>query len=285
MESTLERPVDEVETASAIAPVDVVVLAGSVNRIPLCPGCRPGKKALVEMRGRPLVSYVLDVLHESRYVNRIIVVAAPEVLKYAAKWPLVDLVQEGHSLVRNVFRGLHAARTPRVLFCNPDQPLLRTEMVDDFIERAAAHPEADLVSSWVRAESFGPYADVGEHKLACFGDGRYAHGNLFLAKKEFPDMAAVRSRLDRLYAARKNNLRFAWALGPSLFGRFLKSRITRCLPSLEQTLEIGGREFGVTVVPVVSPYPEITLDIDEPEDYQAAEHHLKRLERELVLAA
>src|SRR5687768_308051 len=128
----LTQGVDNVgtETISPVQPVDVVVLAGSVNRIALFPGNEPGKKALVQMRGKPLLAYVLDALHEARHVDRITVVAAPEVLKYAARWPRVDLVREGHSLVRNVFRGLHAARTPRVLFCNPDQPLLRPEMID-----------------------------------------------------------------------------------------------------------------------------------------------------------
>jgi CTP:molybdopterin cytidylyltransferase MocA len=270
--------------ARPVEPIDAVVLAGSVNRIPLYRGNPPGFKALVEMRGRPLISYVLDALHESRYVDRIVVVGAPQVLKYAGKWPRVDLVHEGHSLVRNAWRGLRAARTERVLFCNPDQPLLRTEMVDDFVERAAG-VEADLATSWVRASSFGPYAEVGEHKIARFGDDRYAHGNLFLAKREFPDMPAVRNRFDRLYGARKNNLKFALALGPMLFGRFLVSWVTRCLPSLQETLEIGGSSFGLKVAAVISPYPEITLDIDEPEDYAAADEHLTRLQRELLRVA
>jgi len=265
--------------------IEAVVLAGSINRIPLFPGNQPGRKALVQMHGRPLIGYVLDALHASRYVDRMIVVAAPEVLKYAARWPRVDLMPEGHSLVRNVWRGLHAAGTERVLFCNPDQPLLKAEMVDDFIERALPQENADLVSSWVRAESFGPYMDVGEHKMARFGDNRYAHGNLFLARKAFPDKAAVRTRFDRLYACRKNNLRFAWALGPSLFARFLWCALTLRLPSLEQTLEIGGRHFGIKVTPAISPYPEITLDIDEPEDYAAVARHLERLRADLSNAA
>src|SRR5688572_14118821 len=99
--------------------VDVVVMAGSVNKIPLYPGNQPGRKALVEMHGQPLIAYVLDALHKAEKVNRIIVVGAPEVLKYANRWPRVEVVRDGHSLVRNAWRGLQWARTDRVLFCNP----------------------------------------------------------------------------------------------------------------------------------------------------------------------
>lgn len=265
------------EAQSSFAPVDAVALAGSVNKIALYPGNEPGRKALVRLRGRPLISYVLDALQDARSVGRILVVGAPEVTEYAAQWPNVEGVREGYSLVRNAYRGAIKARTERVLFCNPDQPLLRAEMIDDFVERAM-QIDADLVSSWVRHESLGAYEE-GEHKFADFGDGRYAHGNLFLVRRNFPNVQEIRRRMDRLYQARKNNILFAWELGPRLFGQFLVSVLCRHLPTLEDTLDIAGKHFGLRLGAVVSPYPEIALDIDEPEDYTAAERHLSLPER------
>lgn len=267
MTAEAERPV-----AIDPGPYDCVVMAGSINPIPLYPGNRPGRKALVELMGRPLIAYVLDALTASRGVSRIIVVGAPDVLAYAAKWPRVEGVPEGRSLVDNAWRGLEAARTDRVLFCNPDQPLLRAEMVDWFLEHAA-ELDADLVSSWASEDLLGRYTE-GAHKFAAFGDGRFAHGNVFLARKEFPDKRAVRRRLDRLYNARKSNLRFAWQLGPAVFGRFLLAIVTRRLPSLIDTLHIAGERFGITLGAVISPHVELVLDIDEPEDYTAAVRYL-----------
>lgn len=253
-------------------PFDCVVMAGSINRIPLYHGNRPGRKALVELLGRPLIAYVLDALTAARGVDRILVVGAPEVLAFASKWPRVEGVPEGRSLVDNAWRGLEAARTERVLFCNPDQPLLRTEMVDWFVDRAA-QVDADVVTSWAAIESLGRYTE-GEHKFAAFGDGQFAHGNVFLVRKEFPDKRAVRGRLDRLYKARKSKVRFAWELGPALFGRFLIALVTGRLPTLADTLRIGGERFGITVRPVVCPHVELVLDTDEPEDFAAAVRHL-----------
>lgn len=255
-----------------LTPVDTVLLAGSINRIALHPGDTPGYKALVEMLGKPLIAYVLDALHQAEGIGRIFVVGAPPVVEYASQWERVSGVPDGHQLLRNAWRGLRAATTDRVLFCNPDQPLLRTEMIEDFLRRAVP-TEGDLISSWVRHEDLGPYVE-GEHKFAKFGDGKYAHGNLFLVRKDMPHLDRVRERMDRIYEARKNNVKFAWALGPSLFGRFLVSLVCGKLPSLDETLKIGGKKFGVNLKPVICPYPEIALDIDEPEDFAAAERYL-----------
>jgi hypothetical protein len=206
-------------------------------------------------------------------VGRIFVVGAPEVLDYAAGWPEVTGVAEGKTLVDNAWKGLQTAQSDWVLFCNPDQPLLREPMVTDFVDGAVGVGDADLVSSWVRHEDLGKYTE-GEHKFACFGDGKFAHGNLFLVRRRFPDARRARRRMDALYSARKSNLKFAWALGLPLFLRFLMARITGCLPTLHDTLALAGRHFGVRFLPVICPYPEIVLDIDEPEDYAAAERHL-----------
>lgn len=254
--------------------IDAVVLAGAINRIPLFPGNRPGRKALVELHGRPMIATVLDALRGSPGVGRILVVGAPEVIEYARQWPDVTGIPERDSLLANAEAGLEAGRTDWVLFCNPDQPLLRSRMIDHFLEAAERRAaDADLVTSWVRKESLGRYTE-GEHKLATFADGDYAHGNLFLVRRKFPQLDEVRRRFNHLYAARKSNVKFAWALGPKLFLVFLKAKLTGKLPSLIETLDIAGRHFGLRIAAVVGWEPEIALDIDEPEDYAAAERHL-----------
>lgn len=253
---------------------DAVVLAGAINRIPLFPGAKPGRKALVELHGRPLIATVLDALREAPEVGRVFVVGAPEVLEYAQQWTEVTPVPERESLLANARAGLEAAGAEWVLFCNPDQPLLRSPMIDHFLEAAERRkPTSDFVSSWVRRESLGRYTE-GEHKLASFADGDYAHGNLFLIRRQIQDLPELQRRLDSLYAARKSNLKFAWALGPKLFMTFLKAKIMGRLPSLAETLEIAGNHFGIRIGAVVGWEPEIALDIDEPEDYAAAERHL-----------
>lgn len=245
--------------------VDAVILAGSVNRIPLFPGNKPGFKALVPMQGKPMIDTVVEALRGCPSVRRICVVGAEQVRRHLGS--SVDLVvPAGRSLVTNAWRGLEAAETERILYCNPDQPLLRPAMIEDFLERALA-VDADLVSSWVAMDRLGPYRG-GEHKYSHFGDGRFAHGNLFLVRKNFPHAPEARRRMDALYRGRKHVLRFAWALGPRLFSLFVFALLTRRLPRLHQTFEIASKAFDLEIRAVLCSYPEIILDIDEPEDYR-----------------
>jgi 2-C-methyl-D-erythritol 4-phosphate cytidylyltransferase len=65
--------------------VDAVVLAGSINKIALFPGCPPGSKALAKMHGKALIDYVLDALQASNAVRNVIVVGRPEVLEHVQK--------------------------------------------------------------------------------------------------------------------------------------------------------------------------------------------------------
>jgi hypothetical protein len=46
------------------------------------------------------------------------------------------------------------------------------------------------------------------------------------------------------------------------------------MPSLAETLRMASEHFQVQIGSVTLPYPEIVLDIDEPEDYAAAEQFL-----------
>lgn len=266
-----DPPTRTAPTAPADA-VDAVVPAGSVNRIPLVPGRINRFKALIPLQGRPLIAYVLDALTAARGVRRIFVVGPPEVLEVARQWPRVEVIPEGGSLVENVRRGLAAASTERVLVCNPDQPLLRPHVVEAFLQ-AALPLDADLVSIWVREADLAPFPEA-RRKLATFGDGRYAHGNLFLVRRDFPALEAARRRLDRLYRARKSTFRFAWALGPALFLAYLRVRLARQLPTLTEVLDYAGRHFGVRLRAVILPCPETVADVDEPEDYAGAERAL-----------
>lgn len=271
----MAEPITTSEHLGGSEPVDAVVLAGSINKIALFPGCPPGSKALAELHGKALIDYVLDALQSAPAVREVIVVGRPEVLEHVGKREGVRGIPARGTLIDNAWTGLESGGTERVLICNPDQPLLTTTMVDDFLQRAFP-VGGDLVSSWVSREAAKELEPENEHKFAPFGDGKFAHGNLFLVRRKFPDSRQVRQRLDGLYRARKNPLRFAWALGPKLFGLYLRAKISGRLPTLEETLDTAGNAFGFHLKGVLSPYAEIALDLDEPEDYAAASRWLSR---------
>lgn len=247
---------------------DVVVPAAGYQIRPLYPGQRPGYKALLKVHGVRLIDHALRALRQSSLAGEVIVVGPPSVRQAVSTHPGVRTIAARTSLVQNLRLGIEAASTDRVLICNSDQPLLRGDIIDDFL-REAAQVDADLVTSWVRFESLGPRHSLLARKFAPFGDGRYCHGNLFLIRRRLLTRRDIIRRIEALYNARKNNLRFAMALGPVNLARFLWALWTGRLPSLEETARIVSRDFDLSIFPLVSPHPELIIDVDEACDLDA----------------
>jgi CTP:molybdopterin cytidylyltransferase MocA len=253
-------------------PVDAVILAGGVNRIPLFPGHEPGPKALVPLCGQSLLRYVLDAAREATTLRRIFVVGSPEVCAAAQRDAECDAVVSEQSLLADLRAGAAAVRTPKALFMTGDLPLLRGPMIDEFMERAVG-TEADLTASVVERSRLGPYA--GTHKVFIrLADGSYQHGNLAMIPPASLLAGRAWQRLDDIYEARKNGLRTAAVLGPKVLFWFAIDVLLLHRPTLQRAVDFLSRAAGGRIAAVVSSYPEIMLDIDEPEDYQLAEQAL-----------
>jgi CTP:molybdopterin cytidylyltransferase MocA len=253
-------------------PIDAVVLAGGVNRIPLFPGHEPGPKTLVSLCGHTLLRYVLDAARAAATVRRVILVGSPEVCAAGQREVECDVVVSQRSLLADLRAGAAAVKTEKAVFMTGDLPLLRGPMIDDFVERAAG-VEADLTASVVERGRLGPYA--GTHKVFIrLAGGAYQHGNLFMIPPASLLHLQAWRRLDDIYAARKNGLRTAAALGPRMLLWFAFDVLLLHRPTLQQAAGFISRSLGARIAVVESSYPEIVLDVDEPEDYQLAEQVL-----------
>jgi CTP:molybdopterin cytidylyltransferase MocA len=249
-------------------PVDTVVLAGGVNRIRLFAGDRPGYKALVPLGGRTFLQRALAAARESTAIRRLIVAAPPEVCAAARREGDCLGVDSGESLLANLRAAARAAETPRVLFMTADLPLIRGPMIDEFAQRALA-VEADLAAAVVNRERLGPYAATHKPFLR-FADGWYQHGNLFMIPRASLEQERVWRPLDRLYRARKNGLATAAVLGPRLLWWFAVDVLLFHRPTLHEAADHVSRAVGAEIAVVESSYPEVMLDVDEPEDYALA---------------
>ena len=70
-----------------------------------------------------------------------------------------------------------------------------------------------------------------------------------------------------LYKARNNSVRAALAFGPMAgLAFFIGVRLLH-LFSLGQMARLVSRRMGTGMIPVVIKHPEITVDVDEPEDH------------------
>jgi molybdopterin-guanine dinucleotide biosynthesis protein A len=259
--------------------VDTVVLAGGVNRISLYDGYTPGFKALVDINGRASIRRVLDALEGSRYVGRVCIVGSQEALGAAVGGTPVVYQPPDDNPLGSFLRGLRVFEdSVRVLVTAADLPLLTPAITDAFIEACAAAPTeyaASLYLPVVRKEMFTGLLAGTRKAINHFRDGTYAHGNLALVDPGILRTATALDRMNAMYAARKSEVRSALALGLGVGLSYVVGVHLLHALTLKQMASIASKRFGIGIVPVTVPFPELAIDVDEPADYQVVQHVLR----------
>ncbi len=244
--------------------VTAVVLAGRPNAGPLrAVGAAPWE-GLVEIAGRPMVSYVVEALQQAAGVGRVVVVAPPEV---AAVVQGVEVAPPGGSLVESLRHGLAVAGEGPVLVAGSDLPLLRAEMVERFLAACQASGAAVCYPIVARDTCLERFPDA-RRTFVRLREGVFTGGNLFyLAPEAFQPVLRL---LDRFYAARKSPLRLARLLGPGVLLRFVTGRLS--VADVERRF---GQLAGCAGRAIVCPDPEVGMDVDKPEDCRVVERRLR----------
>jgi CTP:molybdopterin cytidylyltransferase MocA len=264
-------------------PVDVVVLASGVNAIPLYDGYVPGFKALVPFDGKPSIRYVLDALSAVEGLGRICI-AGPRarLQKDLCERPSpgrIDFVEGGETFLDSLVIGLeHFRDSRRVLFVTADLPLLTPAAVSDFLAACAgattAYEHNLFVSAVARSHYIGGYEKFTK-PFNHYRDISVCHGNLFLVDSGLLANQGLRRRVRRLYAARKSvfsRFVFGWKVALTyLFGVDLLHVVT-----LRRMAEIASESLGVGIVPVLVDHPEITIDVDDADDYRFVREHIEQ---------
>lgn len=256
-------------------PADVVVLAGGLNTIPLYEGYEPGYKALIPYEGRASIHYVLDALSAVDTIGRICIegprtLLEPELAACRAA-SQISLVEGGASFLESLLIGLEHFRSSRtVLFVTADLPLLTPQAVRDFLAGCATTPSEYERSLYVAAVPKRSYTGDYTHATKPFNryrDISVCHGNLFLANPDLLENQDLRRRVERLYSGRKNGLS-RLAVGLPLALTFLIGVDLFHFLTLKQMADYASRHLGIGIIPVIVDHPEITMDVDEPDDYQ-----------------
>lgn len=251
-----------------------VVLAGGVNRIELYPGCEPGYKALLNIRGRPCLMYTLEALAGSGRIGEVCIVGEEERLRPALSgWegPL-GFVPGGQTLMESIFGGLrHFRQVSRVLVATADIPLVHAKAVTEFLDtcerKPSPLPEAFYIAVVPRECYTGPYRDFAK-PFNRFRDVAICHGNLALATPSILDNTDAVSRINDVYSARKSPVKSALATGLRVGLSYVLGVHLLHTLTLDQMASIASNRFGVAIIPVLVRSPEITVDLDEPADWE-----------------
>ena len=221
-----------------------------------------GRKSLIDINGRPAVSYLVESLKNCDGVSKVIVVSDQPGFDAA---PGADVCIEAvGDLSDCVLTGLEAVEAERCLIMGGGMPLASREAITDLLD---CSPESDLVYPIVSKsdvlEAFpGRTAFYVETK-----EGYFTGSSCLLFD---PKVAASREALvTRLLAAKSNPKELLGLVGPALAMKFMLSKLAlrEFEEHLSKALDMSCRVF-------VTHFPEMLVSIDTAGDVGLMEREL-----------
>lgn len=243
---------------------DVVILAGADNHGPLKECADEPYEALISINGHPMVEYVVQAVLRSRYVKRVVVVGPKEELEPVVGPQVYKVVERGRDMVENILLGIEALQpiTGKVLLVTSDIPLISPEAIDDFLERCTSH-QADVYYPIVRREANEEKYPGVRRTYVHLKEGVFTGGNMALLD---PDVIRrCYQTIEQAVIMRKKPLQLSRLLGVKFIVKLLLRRL-----SIHEIEDRVHHKLGFVGRGIISPYPEVGIDVDKPSDLDLA---------------
>jgi molybdopterin-guanine dinucleotide biosynthesis protein A len=238
---------------------DAIVLAGGVNSEQLRQYSCAEYEALIEIHGKPMVTFVVDALLKVEEVRNIVVVGPEKELHGHLPKERVKLVASADGIIGNVLTALQNMEpTKKVIVATADIPMLTPEAVCDFLQRCSQQ-EADFYYPIVAREANEGHYPGMRRTYVKLREGTFTGGNIFLVDPVVVGRCVEAA--NKIVAQRKNPFQLSRLLGLRFIIQFLLGTLT--LPAVAKRVsEILNLRGAV----VVSAYPELGIDVDKPSD-------------------
>lgn len=240
---------------------DAIILAGGENSEHLSKFSSQSYEAMIEIAGKPMVTFVADALAASPQVNRIFIMGPLPQLKKCSFAPGTILLEGGRSLIETIQLGMKAlGHEEKVLVVTADIPLLTPAAIADFLHQCT-QAEADLYYPIVSKEINTNHYPGNKRTYVRFKDGTYTGGNIFLVNPAIVPQCLVIA--EKLIVNRKNPFKLCCLLGWGFIVQFLLGTL-----SLTKVKERVATLLGITGAVIQSRYPELGIDVDKPSDLE-----------------
>jgi len=245
---------DAIVTAGGDPDKDAELLARAGN---------PPSKALIEFNGRTSLERVVTALLGSQRVGRIVVVGLPPE-HHLDLGPQVTFLPDAGGVLDNAEAGLAYLQSTgmvseRVLAVSCDIPLVTAQTVSDFVDQCLPY-DVDFCYSIVSKEDMERAFPGSGRTFVPIAGGRFAGGDISMAKPTALDKS--RDKIEGIIGDRKHFWKQVRAIGLDMVFLFLIHRLS--LARIERRVT---KALGITGKAVISPHPEIAMDVDKP-------HHL-----------
>lgn len=248
--------------------IDVVVLAG--GEASQVVDTLSGPKSLIDIGGRPMISYVMDALRQCPDLGRI-VIALPTGADAVPFLGFSDLIAvDTTGVVDAIAKAIKVVgEEGSLLIVSSDAPMISSRAITDFLDLCRAAP-ADIHYTIIPKEATDAAFPGTRRTYVRLRDGTFTGGNVHLTRKD----TFIRNQEtgERLFAKRKSPLGLLRLLGITFVFKFLTGRLT--IDLLEKKV---GQLLTAKTKAVVTSYPELGVDVDKPEDLRIAREYMAKL--------
>ncbi|MBS4024415.1 MAG: nucleotidyltransferase family protein [Clostridia bacterium] len=252
--------------------MDALILAGSVNNDKLRECSPVANEAFIPIGGKAMVQYVVEAIKKSSQIERIIIVGPPEQFQpLFAQDEKILFAMRGETIIQGTLNGLKLTSSSQVLIATSDIPLLTPEAVDMFIKDCLEHQNVELFYPIVPKEVNDRDFPGVKRTYVKLKDGIFTGGNLFLVNPEIVPRCAAKA--EEIVSLRKSPLALAKLIGVGFIIKFLLRQLT-----IAEAENQVSKLLGVVGKAIVSPYPEIGVDVDKPSDLELVRKVLSKTE-------
>ncbi len=230
-------------------------------------------RCLAPLHNKRMLDYILGAMLASKRFRHI-VIAVDEAAIPALEGTLpegVSLCAAGNNLPSTCIRAastLTNDENVKILGVCDDIPLLTPEGINDFLNQCEKHPLAELYYPIIpKSDCLKSYPEA-KRTYGKMADGVFTGGNMMLAPKRV--MVHCQTKAEEIFERRKNPLKLGSWLGWSFILKLLLHLLT-VSDAEKRTSEL----LGVRCKAIITPYPEIGMDVDKPADLQLAEKYLQ----------
>lgn len=249
----------------------LVLAAGRGPDDPLTKTFAISHKCLLPVAGKPMLQHVVIALLASDRFNTIAVSIEDSSVPLRALGPLANSVKPVASAPSASLSVAKAFATVPLrqptLVTTADHPLLRRDIIVEFLDRSAASG-ADLTVGLATAEVILTAYPEARRTFLRFGRQRLSGCNLYA----FNTTAAIKV-IDHWHEL-ENSRKKPWRLVKSL-GFIPLLRYAFGALSLKSAFGAASRTLGLTVKPILLPFAESAIDVDKPADLELAERILR----------
>lgn len=235
--------------------VNAIILAGDNKSSPVKD---VANKALIRIKDKYMVEYVIDSLRSAKCVDRIVIVG-PEILKNAVGDKVDAVLQSGETIVQNIKIGIDFFNDGEyVILCTSDIPMVSGEAIEDFVNQCmgknidVGYPIIEKSLNDIK------YPDV-KRTYVRLKDGTYTGGNIIFANPEA--LRRCYSIADELVKNRKNAIKMG-----RLFGFVILLKLVTGMLRIKSVEKRAKKLLGINAKAIKTSYPEIGNDVDKIDD-------------------